>query len=100
MAKNGMEFMTRRALLGSAAAVALSLGMAGASGALAQETPRRGGVLTVALTWEPAMLTAAFNPSTPVVMVSSKILEGLVAYDAKQQPCRPSQPAGRSAPTA
>lgn len=86
MTRSGTGSITRRALLGSAAAVALATGLPGAGAALAQEAPRRGGILNVVQNWEPAMLTAAFNPSTPIVLVSSKIMEGLVAYDAKQQP--------------
>ena len=84
MTRSGTGSITRRALLGSAAAMALATGLPGSGAALAQESPRRGGILNVVQNWEPAMLTAAFNPSTPIVLVSSKVMEGLVAYDAKQ----------------
>lgn len=79
------SFSRRELLLSStAAALVAELPMIGA--ALAQETPRRGGVLTIAQTIEPAMLTAAFNPSTYIVLVAGKIFEGLVSYDAEQKP--------------
>ena len=54
--------------------------------AVAQETPRSGGVLTIVQTTEPPMLCSAFNSSTYIGLISAKILEGLVSYDDKQQP--------------
>ena len=54
--------------------------------ALAQGTPRSGGVLTIVQTTEPPMLCSVFNSSTYIGLISPKILEGLVSYDDKQQP--------------
>ncbi|WP_270936238.1 ABC transporter substrate-binding protein [Falsiroseomonas oryzae] len=49
----------------------------------------RGGTLTVMLANEPPMLTSAFNTALPLGSVSTKMLEGLLAYDAQMNP-RPS----------
>lgn len=50
------------------------------------QSPRRGGVLTVAQTTEPPMLCSAFNSSTYIGLISAKVMEGLVTFDDKQQP--------------
>jgi peptide/nickel transport system substrate-binding protein len=42
---------------------------------------RRGGTLTIAVNPEPTILTSAFNTSTPIAIISTKMLEGLVRYD-------------------
>jgi peptide/nickel transport system substrate-binding protein len=73
----------REFIAGSAAGIAaISLpGMA-----LAQEQPVRGGILRVAQAAEPPMLVSAFNTSTFIGLISSKILEGLVEYDFQMNP--------------
>ena len=71
---------TRRAVIAAAA----TLLMPAAAGA--QAAPRRGGVLTIVQTTEPLMLCSAFNSFTYIGLISTKILEGLVSYDDKQQP--------------
>lgn len=49
-------------------------------------TPVRGGMLQVAVAPEPTTLTSAFLPTMNIGMVSSKVLEGLVAYDLNLNP--------------
>jgi peptide/nickel transport system substrate-binding protein len=49
-------------------------------------TPVRGGILQVAVAPEPTTLTSAFLPTMNIGMVSSKVLEGLVAYDLNLNP--------------
>ena len=71
--------LSRRTLLAGVATAALT------SQATAQ-TPRQGGVLVIAQTTEPPALCSAFNSSTYIGLISCKVLEGLVAYDDKQQP--------------
>ena len=71
---------TRRAVIAAAAAALAP------RAALAQAAPRRGGVLTIVQATEPPMLCSAFNSSTYIGLISTKILEGLVSYDDRQQP--------------
>lgn len=54
--------------------------------AFAQEQPVRGGTLRVAQAAEPPMLVSAFNTSTFIGLISSKIFEGLVEYDFQMNP--------------
>ncbi len=74
-----------RGIAGIAAAAALPAG-----GARAQaQAGARGGTLTVMLANEPPTLTSAFNTALPLGSVATKMLEGLLAYDANMNP-RPS----------
>ncbi len=75
-------FATTRRSLAAGAATALLLPRA----LRAQPTPTRGGVLTISQAVEPPMLCSAFNTSTYIALVSCKVLEGLVRYDADQKP--------------
>src|SRR3712207_9208920 len=52
----------------------------------AQETPKRGGVLTAHLGSEQRILNPALRASTGVYLVTSKIMEALVDLDAKGNP--------------
>lgn len=54
----------------------------------AQETPTRGGIARISQAVEPPMLVSAFNSSTYIALVSTKVLEGLVEFD-DQQNARP-----------
>jgi peptide/nickel transport system substrate-binding protein len=49
-------------------------------------TPSRGGILNVAVSPEPTLLTSAFITTMNIGQVSSKVLEGLVSYDLNLQP--------------
>jgi peptide/nickel transport system substrate-binding protein len=69
---------------GRGIAAILGTGMTiGASGARAQS---RGGTLTCLLANEPPMLTSAFNTALPLGTIATKVLEGLLAYDAQMNP--------------
>jgi peptide/nickel transport system substrate-binding protein len=48
--------------------------------------PRRGGTLVMTIIPEPSSLTSAFNTAAPLTVVSPKILEGLLSYDADLNP--------------
>lgn len=54
--------------------------------ALAQETPRRGGVMTVHFATEQRILNPSLQASTGVYIVAGKIQESLVDLDANGQP--------------
>ncbi|MFC4277994.1 ABC transporter substrate-binding protein [Achromobacter aloeverae] len=64
---------------------ALALGGALSASALADEAPVHGGVLQAIVQPEPPVLTTAFNTSFPIGTVGTNILEGLLAFDDKQQ---------------
>lgn len=49
-------------------------------------TPVSGGVLNVAVSPEPTLLTSAFITTMNIGQVSSKVLEGLVSFDLNLQP--------------
>lgn len=71
----------RRSFLKSAAAAG-ALPLAGSLAfAAAGQKGRPGGTLTIVVNPEPNMLTSAFNTATPIGIISTKILEGLVGYD-------------------
>jgi peptide/nickel transport system substrate-binding protein len=72
----------RTLLLGAAGAVMLP------QPARPQARPqaRRGGTLVMTIIPEPSSLTSAFNTAAPLTVVSPKILEGLVTYDAELNP--------------
>ena len=57
-----------------------------ADAAAAQGSPVRGGVLNVAVSPEPTLLTSAFITTMNIGQVSSKVLEGLVSYDLNLRP--------------
>jgi peptide/nickel transport system substrate-binding protein len=83
--------MKRRDLLSHSGAVGLtaSLGLPwwhGAALAQARATPVKGGVLNIAVSPEPTLLTSAFITTMNIGMVSSKVLEGLVNYDLDLKP--------------
>jgi peptide/nickel transport system substrate-binding protein len=52
----------------------------------AQETPRRGGVLTAHLGSEQRILNPALRASTGVYLITSKIMEALVDLDSNSNP--------------
>ncbi|BAT61195.1 oligopeptide-binding protein AppA precursor [Variibacter gotjawalensis] len=76
--------ITRRAALLSATALATTAGLPDLS--FAQDTPRRGGVLTVHLNSEQRILNPALRASTGVYIVASKIMEPLVDLKADGSP--------------
>ncbi len=67
---------------------ALLLGSAGLipTGAMAQETPRRGGILTVHFATEQRILNPSLQASTGVYIVGGKIQEALVDLDEAGNP--------------
>jgi hypothetical protein len=91
--------MKRRSLLaGSSTALASTLFPAalaaswawapspGRKAALRPPRPVSGGVLKVAVSPEPTLLTSAFITTMNIGQVSSKVLEGLVSFDLNLQP--------------
>lgn len=58
----------------------------GASVAVLAQDPVRGGTLTMVVQPEPPTLVSAFNSAAPIGVVSTKILEGLLAYDFDMNP--------------
>lgn len=90
---------TRRELLASAGLLVPGLAAQGlllpdsgfgpaalAAGTPAGVTPKRGGVLTVAIDPEPTALLSAVNVSGPTSFVSPKVHEGLLDYDFDLNP--------------
>ncbi|THF62119.1 ABC transporter substrate-binding protein [Pseudothauera rhizosphaerae] len=72
-----------------AAILGLALAMAGFGPATAQtvgDTPVRGGILNANIQTEPVGLNSAINPTMFIGEVASKIMEGLVAFDADLKP--------------
>ncbi len=78
-----MDFSRRAAMLTSAA-IAASVNFPEA--ALAQETPRRGGQMTVHFATEQRILNPSLQASTGVYIVGGKIQEPLVDLDAQGAP--------------
>src|SRR3712207_3686409 len=76
--------LTRRDALLSASATLFSPLFSRVS--FAQETPRRGGVLTAHLGSEQRILNPALRASTGVYLITSKIMEALVDLDSKGNP--------------
>jgi peptide/nickel transport system substrate-binding protein len=76
--------LTRRDALLSASATLFSPLLARMS--FAQETPRRGGVLTAHLGSEQRILNPALRASTGVYLITSKIMEALVDLDPNGNP--------------
>ena len=76
--------LSRRALLGTSAAVPvlLTLAQAQAQGV----TPKRGGTLTSLLSPEPPILILGVNGQGPTLIVSSKIYQGLLDFTPDMQP--------------
>lgn len=72
----------------AALALAGPLGLLAAAPVAAQGQPQpvRGGLLQVGVAPEPTLLTSAFITTMNIGMVSSKVLEGLVAYDLDLNP--------------
>ena len=56
------------------------------TGAMAQETPRRGGVMTVHFATEQRILNPSLQASTGVYIVGGKMQEALVDLDAQGNP--------------
>lgn len=84
--------LTRRGLLGAAAATGVGAGAGGqvlmrASDALAQGVqPRRGGVLQTMLTPEPPVLALGVNSQGPTVLAGGKLYQGLVKFSPRLEP--------------
>ncbi|MEX3966694.1 ABC transporter substrate-binding protein [Paraburkholderia sp. EG286B] len=81
-----MSRLTRREFLiaGGAAAAAAGLPvLARAQGAIAR---KRGGTLNVLINPEPPVLVSIFQTTGPALAASSKVLEGLLAYDFDLKP--------------
>ncbi|PTQ99088.1 peptide/nickel transport system substrate-binding protein [Paraburkholderia sp. GV068] len=81
-----MAGLNRREFLISTAAT-LSAGMP--AWALAQSgnvAPRRGGTLNMLINPEPPVLVSIFQTTGPALVASSKVLEGLLAYDFDLRP--------------
>ena len=76
--------LSRRAALATSAAIAASVNFPDA--ALAQETPRRGGTMTVHFATEQRILNPSLQASTGVYIVGGKIQEPLVDLDAQGAP--------------
>ncbi len=64
---------------------AFTITVALTTAASAQQAPVHGGVLQAIVQPEPPVLTTAFNTSFPIGTVGTNILEGLLAFDDKQQ---------------
>ncbi|WP_041528131.1 ABC transporter substrate-binding protein [Paracoccus aminophilus] len=77
-------FLTRRSLLGSAAAFGLAAALP--LPAFAADEPVRGGILTVSLATESASIAATTTTTPFAYFISSKILEGLLRYDLDLSP--------------
>jgi peptide/nickel transport system substrate-binding protein len=75
---NSRPWLTR-----SLAAFGITLSLLVGSPAAAQN---RGGTLNVVMVHEPPMLTSAFNTALPLGTIATKMLEGLLAYDAAMNP--------------
>lgn len=77
--------LTRRStlILGSALAASISLAPLPS---LATQTPKRGGVVTLAAPGEPTTLVPLFDSNTRTRAISTKILEGLVRFDGDFKP--------------
>ncbi|MBS7701740.1 ABC transporter substrate-binding protein [Chelatococcus asaccharovorans] len=75
--------LTRRAMVGALAALGLSTLPVPLS---AQDTPVRGGILTVSLSTEAGSIAAVNNTTPFAYFISSKILEGLLSYDFDYNP--------------
>ncbi|GGF77272.1 peptide ABC transporter substrate-binding protein [Azorhizobium oxalatiphilum] len=80
--------VSRRTFLGASGAAAATLLIGRSGQAFAAETPQKGGTLTMAIWPDPTALVCAFTTSDQVLLASSKMTEGLVAYgyDFKPQP--------------
>jgi peptide/nickel transport system substrate-binding protein len=79
---------SRRELLLSSTAVALTAGFTGTMPAalFAQEQPKKGGVVTVHMSSEQRILNPALRASTGVYVITSKIMEPLVDLDGNGKP--------------
>jgi len=79
--------MTRSfvSIFSSAPAILLAASVA-AMASQAGIAQTRGGDLTVLMAQEPATLTSSFNTALPLGTVSTKMLEGLLTYDAGMNP--------------
>ncbi len=76
--------LSRRAAMLTSAAIAASVNLPEA--ALAQETPRRGGQMTVHFATEQRILNPSLQASTGVYIVGGKIQEPLVDLDGQGRP--------------
>jgi peptide/nickel transport system substrate-binding protein len=80
---DGMTIGRRDFAFGVAAAGISAAGLSAADVRMAhaEDAPARGGTLTMIVTPEPTMLTAAFNTAGPMQSITPKIFDGLVEYD-------------------
>ncbi len=82
-----MARLTRREFLIASGSTLAGVGLS--SLALAQTNagaPRRGGTLNVLINPEPPVLVSIFQTTGPALAASSKVLEGLLAYDFDLKP--------------
>jgi peptide/nickel transport system substrate-binding protein len=82
-----MSYLTRREFLIATGAAAIVGGPAFAHAqAQGAATRKRGGTLNVLINPEPPVLVSIFQTTGPALAVSSKVLEGLLAYDFELRP--------------
>ncbi len=79
--------MKRRDFLTSAAILPAAAGLAGkVQPVLAQQAPRRGGVMNIVLQPEPPMLMLGINQAAPTQVAAGKIYQGLLTFDFDLNP--------------
>jgi peptide/nickel transport system substrate-binding protein len=77
----------RRAFLAASGAALAAAGLpALATGQGEAAAPRRGGTLNMLINPEPPVLVSIFQTTGPALLASSKVLEGLLAYDFDLRP--------------
>lgn len=84
-----MARLTRREFLIATGAAATAAGLpefARAQGMQGTNTRKRGGTLNVLINPEPPVLVSIFQTTGPALAASSKVLEGLLAYDFDLRP--------------
>jgi peptide/nickel transport system substrate-binding protein len=78
-----MARLNRRAFLISSTA---ALAAAGFPALARADTPKRGGTLNILINPEPPVLVSIFQTTGPALAASSKVIEGLLAYDFDMKP--------------
>jgi len=78
-----MARLNRRAFLISSTAALAAAGFPALGRA---DTPKRGGTLNILINPEPPVLVSIFQTTGPALAASSKVIEGLLAYDFDMKP--------------